>query len=482
MGDRQRHREPAYDGEFPMNDPATSIASMPPAAYHFLWLGVKARSVQTWLMRRIIVFCLAAACFLICSSPVHASSETKRFSAGDITQPDFFPILPWDPYHGWAKPYIEQRPNGLESIAECHFNIAGFVLPQDLSRCKKLGLGAILLPTDKAFTSFNYLRAWRKLSDADIERRVRDMVRAAGSNPAVKGFFITDEPGVEDFPALGKAVAAVKKYAPGKLAYINLYPDYATLGAPDRSQLGTSNYTEYLERFVAEVRPQVISYDNYMVQFSQDLQKPAQAASYYRNLLEVRRVALEHQLPCLNIVSCNQIRPQTTIPSPANLQFQAYTTLAAGYKGVTWYNYYGPGYNYKPIENSGRRTLSWLYLRDVNAQVAALAPIMSRLTSTGVFFTVPTPVENLPLLPGNLVEAVTCATPVMVGEFRHVNGQAYVMVVNLSLEKSAKFTLATRQPRNAIQVVSAMDGSLSPLPKDGLWLVAGQGVLLALQD
>ena len=176
----------------------------------------------------------------------------------------------------------------------------------------------------------------------------------AGKSPAIKGYFIMDEPGVADFPALGKAVAAVKKYAPGKLAYINLFPNYATLGAPDMSQLGTSNYTEYLERFVAEVKPQVISYDNYMVQFSDDLKNTGKAASYYHNLLEVRRVAQKHQLPCLNIVSANQIRPHTPIPSPANLQFQAYTTLAAGYRGVTWYNYYGPGYKYTPIDPVGR--------------------------------------------------------------------------------------------------------------------------------
>ena len=72
-----------------------------------------------------------------------------------------------------------------------------------------------------------------------------------------------------------------------------------------------------------------------------------------RNLLEVRRVAQEHQLPCLHIVSANQIRPETPIPSPANLQFQAYTTLAAGYRGVTWYNYYGPGYKYTAIDTAG---------------------------------------------------------------------------------------------------------------------------------
>ena len=108
---------------------------------------------------------------------------------------------------------------------------------------------------------------------------------------------------------------------------------------------------------------------------------------------------------------------------------------------------------------------------------------MSRLTSTGVFFTAPAPVESLPLLPGNLVEAVTCSTPVMVGEFTHANGEAYVMVVNLSLERSARFTLKTRRQYGCIKLVSAVDGSLSAFdPKEGLWLVAGQGALLALRD
>ena len=430
---------------------------------------------------------LAAAwlgcCLGLAGATCAFASSGGTLAASDITQPDFFPILPWDPYHGWNKPFVERRENGLESIAECRFNMAGFVLPRDLSRCKKLGLGAIVLPSEEAYASSKYLREWRTLPDTEIERRVKAMIRSAGSSPAVKGFFIMDEPGVGDFPALGKAVAAVKKHAPGKLAYINLYPDYATPGAANRSQLGTSNYTEYLERFITEVRPQVVSYDNYMVQYSDDLANPARAASYYRNLLEVRRVALAHRLPYLNIVSANQIRPHTPIPSPANLQFQAYTTLAAGYRGVTWFNYYGTRYHYLPVDAAGKRTLSWLYLRDVNTQVAALAPIMSRLTSTGVFFTAPAPVESLPLLPGNLVEAVTCPTPAMVGEFTHANGEAYVMVVNLSLERSARFTLKPRRPYTAIKLVSAADGSLSAFdPKEGLWLVAGQGALLALRD
>jgi hypothetical protein len=429
------------------------------------------------MRRRLLLFMLL---LVECVHPVYAASDA-RFALGDINGPDFFLILPWDPFHGWREPHIESRKNGLESLADCRFNMAGFVLPKDLSGCEKLGLGAILLPTDPAFTNFNYFRAWKNLSDQQIDGRVKQMVSDAGHSPAVMGYFITDEPGVGEFSALAKAVAAVRKYAPGKLAYINLFPDYATLGAPDHSQLGTSNYTDYLERFVTEVKPQAISYDNYMVQVSDDLQRAAQAGSYYRNLLAVRRVALEHSIPYLNVVCANQIRPRTTVPSPANLSFQAYTTLAAGYRGVTWYNYYGPGYHFTAINSAGEKTLTWSYLKTVNEQVAALAPAMARLKSTGVFFSAPAPVDGLPLLPGELVQSVTCTNPVMVGEFRHENEDRYAMVVNLSLERSAKITLQLKDTNQSIQVVSAVDGGLSGLEPNGeIWLVAGQGALLLL--
>jgi hypothetical protein len=434
--------------------------------------------------QRVLGLLASLGCVLLAFySPNEACGEPTPFDFCDISKLDFFPILPWDPYHGWSKPNIERgRDNGLESIAECNFNLAGFVLPRDLHLCRKLGLGAIMLPTDTAFTNIQYLCDWRKLSDAEIERRVKDDVAAAGSSRAIMGYFIMDEPGAPDFPALAKAVAAVKKYAPGKFPYINLFPEYATLGAPDTSQLGTATYTEYLERFVNEVHPQFISYDNYMVEYSGDLRDKAKTAMYYHNLLEVRRVAQEHDLPYLNIVSGNQITPEATIPSPANLALQAYTTLAAGYRGVTWYTYYSQGYKYAPVDLAGNKTSTWGYLQKINHEIMMLAPAMSRLESTGVFFTTPAPADNLPLLPGKIIASASSAAPLMIGEFREQNGQPYVMVVNLSLETSANFMLKTMRPVAALKIFSAVDWSLSPFDaKAGYWLAAGQGVLLVLE-
>jgi hypothetical protein len=395
-----------------------------------------------------------------------AQTNTKQTNWNET-----FAILPWDLPRWSAEPYLSAD-HGLASLKECGFNTAAFVRPQHLKACEKLGLKCILAPQE-------FPTPWRTMTDAQIESTVKKLVDEAHNSPAVIGYFLADEPGEPDFTALGKAVAAVKKLAPGKLAYINLFPDYATLGAPDLSQLGTSTYADYLEQFVAQVKPQFISYDNYQIEYSQDQKDPARMASYYNNLLTIRRIAMEHDLPFWNIISSNRIRPDTPIPSPANSLLQAYTTLAAGAKGLTWYTYFSPGYLYCPIDKDGRRTTTWSYIKMVNDQVQVLGPILMSLTSTGVYFTSPQPAASLPALPGGLIQNITAPTPLMIGEFAGDHGERYAMVVNLSLTESLQFKLTPKEANASIQQVSPVDTSLSPLePGNALWLAAGQGVLL----
>ena len=421
---------------------------------------------------------LAAVVFiLVVASPGQEGSPAMNFPA------DFYPILPWG-----RSPSPEQADDparGLPSMAECGFNLSGFVAPELLPLCEQYGLKAIVSPGELGLKKSE----WATLPAEQIDGRIKTMVETIGDSPALVGYYLVDEPGATMFGGLGAAVAAVRKYAPGKLAYINLFPGYATIGAPDKSQLQTASFTEYLERYVAEVKPQFISYDNYLVQFSQDLRDTARAAGYYRDLLEVRRVAQEHGLPFWNICSSNQIRPVTPPPSPANLAFQAYTTLAAGGRGLSWYTYDIGGYGYRPIDPDGHRTASWTYLQMVNRQVQVLGPMLNRLTSTGVYFQPPGPVADLPLLLGQIVEAVESfvmgpghvspsTPPVMVGEFAAEDGTGYLMLVNLSLETSARLVPQLKET-HGLAVASPEDGSWSQVDLEhGLWLPAGQGALL----
>jgi hypothetical protein len=396
---------------------------------------------------------------------------------------DFFPIMPWDSLRGWDL-QVKGFSDPLESVAECGFTVAGFVQPAQLPTCERLGLKAIISRPDATGQA-----KWYGDTDEQTDAAVKKRVEAAGKSDAVIGYYIMDEPSVTRFADLARVVAAIHKYAPGKLAYINLFPGYATIGSPNKSQLGTESYPEYLERFATEVKPDIISYDNYKVMTSDNLQNRESGSSFFYDLIEVRKAAQAHGIPFWNVVCSNQIRPYTTVPSPANMLLQAYGTLAAGGRGLSWYTYYERGYAYGPIDKDGNRTATWFYLQMVNRQVKTLGPIMNRLKSTGVYFTDP-PAEGLPKMPGKLVESVDSRVSIkgfssdkpaiMVGEFEGKDGD-YVMLVNMSLEKSANITLHTSKTYASKEVISAVDGHATPIDEtNGHWLVPGAGVLIAL--
>ena len=188
---------------------------------------------------------------------------------------------------------------------------------------------------------------------------------------------------------------------------------------------------------------------------------------------------MEHNLPFWNIVSSNQITPAASVPSPANLLLQAYTTLASGAKGLTWYTYYSAGYAHAPVDKQGHRTATWSYLKMVNDQVRILGPLLRPLKSTGVYFSQPKPAPALPKLPGSWVQSIDCPTPLMIGEFLGPDDGHYAMIVNLSLTDSAQFKLTPRDANAVVQQISPVDGALlSSDPGNAFSLVAGQGVLL----
>ena len=130
----------------------------------------------------------------------------------------------------------------------------------------------------------------------------------------------------------------------------------------------------------------------------------------------------------------------------------------------------------------------------MNQQVRTLGPIMNRLRSTGVFFTAPAPSSTCRVLPGRVVEQVHSTAsprgfnpmlrpPIMVGEFSDEQGNDYLMLVNLSLQRSANVKLKTVKPKAIKQVFSAEDGRLLPWDDEqGQWLTAGQGVLVKVTE
>ena len=412
---------------------------------------------------------------------------------------DFFPVFPWDHLGNWGAKY-QTLEEGIQSTAECECTLSGFVADEaSVELARASGLRCILESNFERFDD-------RELTDAEIaskvaaiDAQIKARVESTKDDPCVLGYNLTDEPGAYHFKSLAAAVEAVKKYAPGKLAYINLFPGYAsTIGADADSQLGTYSFAEYLERFVQEVKPQLLSYDNYMIEYSEDMRDLDRASVFFSDLFEVRRVALKYDLPFWFIGSSLCIMQDSSSPNPSRYAFQTYAPLAAGAQGLTWFLYYPLGWSGSPIDASGAKTLSWLHMRDVNIQAKALGMTLKKYRSTDLGMTPIYSQEEKPNLPQfpeipkkvlpNLearysTQGHSDATPkLLVGEFEALDGNSVAaMVVNMDFAASVKVKFQKPEGRDVLKLVSPVDGKATVVDQEaqdaGFWILPGHGSL-----
>ena len=166
---------------------------------------------------------------------------------------------------------------------------------------------------------------------------------------------------------------------PGRLAYINLFPNYAPPAA-----LGTETYDEHLRQFVDVVDPDVLSMDHYpMFTPTADGRQ-----GYIDNLASMREVSLEAGIPFWNFFNTMPFGPYFD-PTESQLRWQIYSSLAYGAKGVLYFCYWTPRGGEFPkggaiITAEGRRTRHYDQARRINAELKAMGPTLMALTSTGV--------------------------------------------------------------------------------------------------
>jgi hypothetical protein len=137
----------------------------------------------------------------------------------------------------------------------------------------------------------------------------------------------------------------IKEYlhekAPSVLAYVNLLPMYAS-----NKQLGTAGdpiqaYKDYLKQFIEAVKPDLLSYDFYPFDFG----VKGDRSDYFLNLSLVRQAALDAHLPFMVIQQAAAWHKNQRIPTGEMLRWQAYTALAYGSRGLSWYVYSYPGHD-----------------------------------------------------------------------------------------------------------------------------------------
>jgi hypothetical protein len=392
-------------------------------------------------------------CACLCAISANGLAQTPPA----FVQPEDFTILPWS--------WMPADAKLLASVRECGFNVAGFVGPGDLDAVKAAGLKAIV-----SDASLHVSDDKLNQDESTIRKNVAALVERVGKHPALFGYYLRDEPNARMFPTLGRYVAAYREADPNARCYINLFPNYAS---PD--QLGTSTYDAYLERFITTAKPPFVSYDHYALMEGNLLR-----AGYFPNLEAVRKAALAHKLPFWNIVLGNS-HFNYAEPTEAGLRFQAYTTVAYGGRGLSYFTYLTPAHgNYRlaAIDQFGNKTPTWDMIRRVNLQLHVLAPTLVKLTSVNVFHHPDVP-EGCQGIGGSRFVTELSGGSLLVGEFEDADKQPYVMVVNKSLQSSTPVSVKFRRP-GEVMYVNSYTGQRGNWSGEALWLAPGQGMLLVL--
>ena len=217
------------------------------------------------------------------------------------------------------------------------------------------------------------------LGDPAEREKLDALIKRVRKHPALYAYFITDEPGADQFPALGKLVAYLRERDPAHLPYINLFPTYAS-----NKQLGNKgakipSYQEHLRQYIRIVKPSLVSYDHY--QFSVKGDSP----DYFLNLALVREAAQNAGLPFLNIVQACTWTPSMRVPTSNEVCYLVYTTLAYGAQGISYYVYCYPGHTGGIANADGTPTALYHALKTYNRQFVAIARELQPLKSLAVY-------------------------------------------------------------------------------------------------
>ena len=193
-------------------------------------------------------------------------------------------------------------------------------------------------------------------------------------HPAIVGIDIGDEPSALDFPYYGKILEKMRSLFPDVFPYLNLYPNYASVSensdSQTLSQLGTRDYSEYIERYINEIELNYISYDFY-VYSCRDLGK------MFENYRIVTDACKKTGKAFLYIPQVNSEFPEI-FTSENMLRFQAYTALAYGAEYISWACWTRGWWTNNVLDLQGNKTEQFEKLKRINTELLAFGEIYNK--------------------------------------------------------------------------------------------------------
>jgi len=394
-------------------------------------------------------------------------ARAQSYAEPPQVSPRDFALMAWD--------QSPSDPHQLDLMRQAGLNVSGFCSPAELDQVQAAKMSCFV--TDARANGYD----WTGMPDRkELQKKIDALAAEVRNHPAALGFLLRDEPPAAMMPGLGEVAAMLRRAMPGAWPYVNLLPNYATA-----AQLGSPTYEAYVQKFVRQFHPPLLSYDNY------SLFNGRMMGRFYTNLATFRRASQKAGIPFWNVILANSHFSYME-PTDATLRLQAYSTIAYGGRGIEYFTYFSPkvgNFRLAPVDQFGHRTATWYMLRRLNNQIRELAPWLIKLHSTGVYHSTPLPEGAEPIAKSRLVKQVRAtnfqsppvAPEYLIGEFQDDQGHPFLMIVNKSLEYSIRYAIDLKDQDQHLVLVSPYTGQLVSFAGEMNWLAPGAGALLEIK-
>jgi len=359
----------------------------------------------------------------------------------NAAQQDFFPNFGyggvgggWDRAHDFA----------YQEYADCGFNMTtDHSLQQDetdLTLAHEKGLKVMPTWTD------DWRYDWDDCITNELDARAQEMVDMYATNIATFAYYLTDEPHTSKFPGLAYAHQKLQELDTNHIPVINLLPEYAS---PE--QLGAPDYETYLQEFIDQVHPKVLSWDSYNYD----------AWGQHGNFEIMRDLGLQYNIPFWFIYhACDAWGINTS--TAGQMRWNVYSALAYGAKGLSAFMYTSHPVHAKNaiLNNDNSKNQLYYYQQAINSEIKTLSKILIKCTSTAVYHTPDSiPNRGRGIQAGDLVTSVSGGNAVM-GEFTNNVDETYLMLVNNDFSNGKTITFTFDNSVTGLQKTDKLSGKL----------------------
>jgi hypothetical protein len=317
----------------------------------------------------------------------------------------------------WGPPRDHNSPQSFKDVAAAGFTLAGY---------------------REGYTHADNLALLDNAQQAGLTGIVGDDATPdLAAHPALGMYFIDDEPTMDGLGNEAAAFAAHRRVDPAHESYLNL----CSAWCPFQGSQTSASYDDYLEAVMRIVQPPVLSFDHYIFQ-----NDGTDRGGWYETLEAIRRAALRHSVPAWAIIQGVGGFDNYRAPSDGEMRYQAYSALAYGMKGISFFLYWPEptlGMTAAIVDSSGRPTAQYAKVQSLNRQLAVLGPQMFPLVSDAGYHTGPLPDFTQPP-PADTVINLPRDVALVLGIFHDPQGDThagtYGMVVNRDHENAVSVT------------------------------------------